>query len=318
MIESMSDSDVVIVGGSMAGLQAALTLGRARRRVVLVDDGQPRNRPARHVHNFLGQLAPTPAELLASARSMLAPYDVTLVSDRVESIQPVADGVPRFKVSARQGGQWSARSIVLATGLTDELPQVPGISQWWGDQVVACPHCHGWEVRDQPLAQLGIRGLPARGVQRALLLSRWSNDVLLFTDGDELGGEDLARLAAAGVRLRTERVRSVEQHAEGLELVLADGEAIARRAVFVVTRQHQQSDLAARLGCRLISDGPNAGGVGIDAVGQTSVPGVWAAGTTANPALLAIGAAGHASTVAIAIHAALLDQDIDTAGRTYP
>jgi thioredoxin reductase (NADPH) len=281
--------------------------------VVLIDDGQPRNRSARHVHNFLGQAAPAPTDLLASARRMLEPYDVTLVRDRVEDIRAVGDSAPRFEVSVRQGGPWSSRSIVLATGLTDELPDVPGVAQGWGDQVVACPHCHGWEVRDQPLAQLGLRGLPARAAARALLLSRWSNDVLLFTDGDEPDGEDLARLAAVKVQVRTERVRSLERRTDGFDVVLADGERIPRRAVFVVTRQHQQSDLAARLGCRLIPGGSNVGAVDIDPVGCTSVPGVWAAGTTAIPALLAIGAAGHASTVATSVHSALLEEDITAA-----
>ncbi|GAA5201656.1 NAD(P)/FAD-dependent oxidoreductase [Rugosimonospora acidiphila] len=309
----MSDGDVVIVGGSLAGLQAALTLGRARRRVVVVDDGRPRNGPARHVHNFLGQPSITPAGLLASAREMLAPYDVTLVTDRVEEIKPSAGDFPRFDVLTGGGDRWSSRAIVLATGLTDELPDVPGVAEGWGDQVVACPHCHGWEVRDRPLAQLGMRGLPERGVARALLLSRWSDDVLLFTDGDDLGAEDLTRLAAAGVRVRTERVAGVETRPDAIDVVLPGGERIERRALFVVTRQHQQSDLAARLGCRLV--GAGAGAAETDATGRTSVPGVWAAGTTAIPALLAIGAAGHASTVATDVHAVLLDEDVTAALR---
>lgn len=297
----------------MAGLQAALTLGRSRRRVVVIDDGRPRNGPARHVHNFLGQPSITPAGLLDSARRMLAPYDVTLVDDRVEAIRAVAGRAPRFETTTSRGERWFGRSVVLATGLREELPEVPGVAQGWGDRVVACPHCHGWEVRDQPLAQLGMRGLPARGVARALLLSRWSADVVLFTDGDELDPDDRDRLGAAGVRVDTGRVDRVEADDHGVAVVQAGGQRIRYGALFVVTRQHQQSDLAARLGCRLVSDGARAGAAAADPDGRTSVPGVWAAGTSAFPALLAIGAAGHASSVATAVHAALIDDDVAAA-----
>ncbi|HEY0487318.1 MAG TPA: NAD(P)/FAD-dependent oxidoreductase [Mycobacteriales bacterium] len=299
----MDTTEVLVVGGSVAGLQAALTLGRARRRVVLVDDGRPRNAPARHVQNFLGAPAPSPAELLAAGRAMLAPYDVTVVADRVEDVRSV-DG--RFEAVTGAGVRWSARAVVLATGLDDELPAVPGVADSWGDRVVACPHCHGWEVRDTPVAQLGMRGLPARGVERALLLRGWSEDVVLCTDGDTPADGDAARLGAAGVEIRTERVLRVVPAGDGVDVVLRGGDVLRRRALFTVTRQHQQTDLAARLGCRTAGDGP---AVEADATGRTTVPGVWAAGTTAVPSLLAVGAAGHGSTVATALHAVLAAED---------
>lgn len=307
----MHETDAAIIGGSVAGLQAALTLGRARRRVVVIDDGRPRNRPASHVHNFLAQSGPAPGDLLALARSALEPYDVQLVHQRVTQVRATSDDPAEFEVFTSDG-QWTARSVVLATGLDDELPDVPGVAELWGEQVVACPHCHGWEVRDQPLAQLGPRGLVRHTVSRALLVSRWSSDLLLFTDGDQLTQEDHARLVAAGVQVRRERVRQVEQNGAGLDVVLATDERVYRRALFVATRQHQQTDLAARLGCRLVAEGRAAGAVAVDDTGQTSVPGVWAAGTTAVPSLLAIGAAGHASTVATSLHSALLDQELTT------
>src|SRR5262245_38497297 len=134
MIVDMYETDVVIIGGSVAGLQAALTLGRARRRVVVIDDGRPRNRPARHVHNFLTQTVPTPAHLLASGQAMLAPYDVQLVDGRVTNAKAVGDDPARFEVFSNDG-QWATRSIVLATGLDDELPDVPGVADLWGDRV---------------------------------------------------------------------------------------------------------------------------------------------------------------------------------------
>ncbi|GAA5036014.1 FAD-dependent oxidoreductase [Actinopolymorpha pittospori] len=306
------DVDVVVIGGSFAGLQAALTLGRACRRVVVLDDGRPRNARASHVHNFLGHHDPAPAVLQEAARTHVGDYDVSLESDRVARVEPAA--TDRLTVTSQDGRTWQTRALLLATGLDDELPDVPGVSDLWGEDVVACPHCHGWEVRDEPLAQLGFRGMPARGVERALLLSRWSQDVVLLTDGDELDTTHHARLRAAGVTVDTRRVRRLVHEDGRLQTVeFAEGTALPRRAVFVVTRQHQQTDLARLLGCDHVEDGPAACAVVTDAKGRTSVRGVWAAGTTTQPALLAIGAAGHASTVAVALNNDLLEQDLQAA-----
>lgn len=310
------DADVVVIGGSLAGLQAALTLGRACRRVVVIDDGRPRNAPAAHVHNFLGQHGPTPAALLGAGRAALGDYDVALERDRVVLVEhaPAGGGL---QVTSQDGRVRRARAVILATGLIDGLPDVPGVAELWGRDVVACPHCHGWEVRGEPLAQLSLRGMPQRGVERALLLSRWSGDVVLLTDGDELDAAQRERLHAAGVAVRTRRVGRLAHHDGRLHgIEFADGTTLARRAVFVVTRQRQQTDLARRIGCRHTEEGAAAGAVETDSSGRTSVPGVWATGTTTAPALLAIGAAGHASTVAVAVHNALLEQDIapSTAG----
>jgi thioredoxin reductase (NADPH) len=257
------DIDVVVIGGSLAGLQAALTLGRACRRVVVFDDGRPRNAPAAHVHNFFGQQSPAPAELLDIARAVISDYDVTLERDRVVRVEHAPAG--GLLVTSRDGRVQRTRAVLLATGLVDELPTVPGVSELWGRDVVACPHCHGWEVRGRPLAQLGLPGMPGRGVDRALLLSRWSTDVVLLTDGEELDATQYGRLQAAGVVVRTQRVRRLVHHEGHLQSVeFADGGRLARRAVFVVTRQHQQTDLAQRLGCRHIKEGAAAGAVDTD------------------------------------------------------
>lgn len=284
--------DVAVVGGSVAGLQVALTLGRARRRVVLFDDGQARNRAASHVHNFLGVEDLAPGELLAVGRRQVAAYGVEVRDLRVDDVDVDGD---EFVV----GGE-RVRAVVLATGLWDELPDVQGVADGWGQSVVACPHCHGWEVRDQPLAQIGMRGTPERSVARALLLSRWSDDVTLCTDGDELTAVQVDQLARAGVAVRTEPVKEVREGS-----VLLDGVELPARRVFVVVRQHQQSDLAERLGCQVAD-----GAVVTDESGRTTMPGVYAVGTTTSPALLAIGAAGHASTAAVAVHADLLELDL--------
>ncbi|TCC28725.1 NAD(P)/FAD-dependent oxidoreductase [Kribbella sindirgiensis] len=284
--------DVAVVGGSVAGLQVALTLGRARRRVVLFDDGQARNRAASHVHNFLGVEDLAPGELLAVGRRQVAAYGVDVRDLRVDDVGVDGD---EFVV----GGE-RVRAVVLATGLWDELPDVQGVADGWGQSVVACPHCHGWEVRDQPLVQIGMRGAPERSVARALLLSRWSDDVTFCTDGDELTAVQADQLVRAGVAVRTEPVKEVREGS-----VLLDGAELPARRVFVVVRQHQQSDLAERLGCQVAD-----GAVVTDEGGRTTMPGVYAVGTTTSPALLAIGAAGHASTAAVAVHADLLELDL--------
>jgi thioredoxin reductase (NADPH) len=284
--------DVAVIGASVAGLQAALTLGRARRQVVLYDDGRPRNRAAEHVHNYLGAEDLAPADLVAIGRRQVATYGVELRDHRVDDVVADDDG---FVVEGER-----VRVVLLATGLQDELPDVPGVAEGWGRSVVACPHCHGWEVRDEPLVQLGLRGSPDKSVARALLLSRWSSDVVLLTDGDGLTEPQSHRLALAGVKVRTERVAAV-----GSTVQLANGEELAARRVFVTVRRHQLSDVASQLGCQLAD-----GAVVTDDAGRTTVPGVYAVGTTATPALLAIGAAGQASTTAVAVHNDLLELDL--------
>ncbi len=298
--------DVAVVGGSFAGLQAALTLGRACRRVLVIDDGRPRNASASRVNNFLGHDGFPPDQLLGLARAMLQPHDVTVAQDRAVDVEPALRG--GWVVHGRSGRRWRARTVLLATGLVDELPDIPGLADLWGTSVVACPHCHGWEVRNEPLAQIGLPGALARTVERALLLSRWSSDVLLLTQGEALSDEQVARLGRGGVAVDTREVVAVAPTENQLALTLADGDVLVRRAVFVAPRQRQQTDLA-QLGC-LVRDSTDAGAVEVDTLGRTNVTGIWAVGTTAEPALLGVAAAGAASTVAVALHTALLEDEL--------
>lgn len=292
----------------MPACRPALTLGRACRQVLVVDDGRPRNAPASRVNNFLGHDALTPDQLLSQARTMLQSHNVAVVQDRAVDAKAVSPG--GWVVHGRSGRRWAARTVLLATGLVDELPDVPGLRELWGTSVVACPHCHGWEVRGEPLAQIGLPGGLARTVERVLLLSRWSRDVVLLSQGEEVDDEQVTRLQRAGVAVETRELAGVARTADQVTLTLTDGNALNRRAVFVSPGQRQQSDLAPRLGCR-VRDAAEAGAVEVDAFGRTSVAGVWAAGTTAQPALLGIAAAGVASMVAVAMHAALLEDELE-------
>ncbi|NHC15734.1 NAD(P)/FAD-dependent oxidoreductase [Motilibacter deserti] len=302
--------DVVVVGGSFAGLQAALTLGRACRRVLVLDDGAPRNATAVAVNNFLGQRRPRPADLLGTAREALAEYAVDLVSARALALEPSGR---RWRAHCSDGSVHVARRLLLATGLAEELPPIPGLAALWGTLAVACPHCHGWEVRGEPVAQVGFRGSLDRSAQRAILVSRWSARTTLFTQGDAVDGARREQLHRAGVLVDDRPVERLERGEAGVDIVTADGARLPQRSVFIATRQRQQSALARSVGCSFSGDGPEYGAVMTDEAGRTDVAGVWAAGTMANPALLAVAAAGHAATVAVALHADLLAEDLASA-----
>lgn len=212
----MADSDTVdvaIVGGGMTGLQAALTLGRAVRSVAVIDDGHPRNAPALRLRNFLAAPDESPSGFLRRARDGLAPYDVRLHDDRAEAARADRDGVELVTPSGRA---WHARALLLATGLREEPPPVPGAAELWGTGVVACPHCHGWEARGERLALIDEPGAAARTVQRALLISRWTGRLALYANGTELRPEQLAALAAADVEV-------IRAPVERLEAGPADG-----------------------------------------------------------------------------------------------
>ena len=163
--------DVVVVGGGAAGLSAALVLGRARRRVAVIDAGAPRNAPAAHMQGFLSRDGMPPAELLAAGRAEVTGYGVELVEDQVRAIEP------GFVVRLAGGRALTARRILVATGVSDELPDIPGVRERWGRDLLHCPYCHGWEVRDQPL---GVLGTHPGSVQHAQLVRQWSDDVVFF------------------------------------------------------------------------------------------------------------------------------------------
>lgn len=300
-----ADVDVAVVGGGVAGLQAALTLGRACRRVVVFDDGRPRNRTAPRVANYLPVAGSSPAQVLAAGRAMLEPLSVRVVRSTVKAVRPDGDG--RFLVRAGGDGVRS-RAVVLATGVVDDPPEVPGLARLWGTRVVACPHCHGWEVRSRPLAQLAFADDPAQGVARAALLSRWSREVTFLANRDDLPAPLRDRLAAAGVRIRLGAVTAVSAaDPDGVDVRVGEAAPDTYAALFTAVRQRARSPLARDLGCRIQAD---TGLPAVDGSGRTSVPGVWVAGSAADPGLLAIGAAGHASLVATRLHADLIEQEL--------
>jgi thioredoxin reductase len=297
----MRDYDVVVVGGGAAGLSAALVLARARRMVVVVDAGGPRNAPAAHMHGFLSRDGMSPRDLLAAGRSEVAGYGGTLIDDSVVGV------APGFHVRLAIGSPLKARRVLVATGLRDELPDVPGVRERWGRDLLHCPYCHGYEVRDQPLGVLG--GAP-EAVQHALLVRQWSPDIVLFPHTDAVGPAQRELLTARGIRIVEGAVARLvvgNDQLQGVEL--GGGTVIPRAAVFVRPRFVPNADLLTGLGCEV----DEHAWVVHDPVGRTSVAGVWVAGNAADPRAQVISAAGEGSAAAIALNADLVDEDVKRA-----
>ncbi len=293
--------DVVVVGGGAAGLSAALVLGRARRRVAVVDAGEPRNAPASHMHGFLSRDGMAPKDLLDAGRAEVAGYGVDLIDDHAVSIEA------GFAVRLASGPRMQARRILVATGVSDELPDIVGVRERWGRDLLHCPYCHGWEVRDQPV---GVLGTLLGSVQHALLVRQWSDDVVFFAHTYDLTASERIRLAARDIRVVTGHVAGLvveDDRLTGVEL--ADRRVVARTAVFVRPGNRPHDDgLLAGLGCDLTAGFPL-----VDGTGLTSVPGVWAAGNVADPRAQVITSAGAGSAAAIAINADLVQEDVDRA-----
>ncbi|ASR33649.1 thioredoxin reductase [Prauserella marina] len=302
--------DVVVVGGGAAGLGAALTLTRARRSVLVVDAGEPRNAPAGHVHNYLGREGIPPNELLADGRAEVAGYGGEVVTGRVVAAERRADD--DFDVLLDDGRSVWARRLLLATGLTDELPDVPGLAERWGTDVLHCPYCHGWEVRDQAI---GVLSTGPFGVHQALLFRQLTGDVtLLGHTGPELSDEQAGQLAARGIAVIAGEVTGVEVRSEGLSGVRLDTGAVVPLAALVVSpRMSANVSAFAGLGVEATDQYLQGHLIGscveADAAGATAVPGVWAAGNVTAVQAQVIGSAAAGTMAAAAINGDLVQED---------
>jgi thioredoxin reductase len=296
------DVDVVVVGGGAAGLSAALVLGRARRRVRVIDAGAPRNAPAAHMQGFLSRDGLPPAELLELGRAEVTGYGVEVVDGTVATIEP------GFVVRLTSGDTVTARRILLSTGVGDELPPIPGVRERWGRDLLHCPYCHGWEVRDQPL---GVLGTHPAAATHALLVRQWSDDVVYFTHTGDVSDDDRARLCARDVRIVDGDVARLvvdDDRLTGVEL--SDGTVVPRSAVFIRPANVPHPDgLLAGLGVDVTPEGFARA----DRDGRTSAPGVFAAGNVVDPRAPVIAAAGAAASAAMAINAELVEDDVPCA-----
>ncbi|MFJ7214866.1 NAD(P)/FAD-dependent oxidoreductase [Amycolatopsis sp. NPDC098790] len=289
--------DVLVVGGGAAGLSAALMLGRARRRVAVVDGGSPRNAPAQHMHGFLSRDGLRPSELLKIGREELAGYGVEVLDDRVTRLDA------GFTAGLASGRELTARRVLVATGVHDDLPDLPGLRESWGTDAVTCPYCHGYEVRDQPLGVLGTEPL---SVEHALLVRQWSPDVVYFPHTVPLSEEDRTRLDARGIRIvdgTVTAVRRSDGHLDGVEL---GARFVPRVALFIRTRTVPHDDLLRGLGYEET-----------DAMGKTNVPGVWAAGNVVDARATVIIAAAQGAAAAGALNHDLVAEDVERAVNAF-
>ena len=295
------DWDCIVVGGGAAGLSAALVLGRARQRTLVVDAGEQSNRPAHGIGGLLGQDGRPPDAFYAAVREELATYpSVELRSGEVVGGECRDGGVV---LDLAGGGREATRRVLLATGMDYRRPALPGIEERWGRSVFHCPFCHGWEVRDR---LLGVLDRGATGAQRALLLRVWSDDVTLYSDGPaELDPGDSARLRAAGVDVDERPVAGLRGPGDTLTAVaFEDGTERRCGGLLVPVILHQRSELADQLGAVLTSVGPVvADAVEVDESFHSSVPGVSAAGDVSGrmPSVANAIAAGS-SAAAMIVH----------------
>ncbi|MEM5314619.1 NAD(P)/FAD-dependent oxidoreductase [Paraburkholderia sp. JHI869] len=293
--------DVIVIGGSFAGLSAAMQLARARRHVLVLDSRSPRNRFAPHSHGFLGQDGKAPAEIIDEATAQLAAYPTAHIASGEARTAERADD--RFIVTRSDGSTSSADRLILATGVRDELPSLPGLAERWGISVLHCPYCHGYEVADK---RLGVLATHALSIHQAMLVPDWG-PTTWFTQGIvEPSPEETALLEARSVRI--ERAPVVEVLGNGPDMTglrLADGRIVEIDALFVGPGTQMASGLAEQLGCEF-DEGPVGPVIRVDSLKQTSVPGVFAAGdastawtnaTFASAAGVAAGVAAHRSLI---------------------
>jgi len=296
--------DVIIVGAGPAGLSAALILGRARRTVLLCDSGRPRNAASHALHGYLTRDGIHPREFLAMGRDELRRYDTVCLRD-IAAAAAECEQSGRFKVTLADRSVARSRKFLVATGVCDNLPDIPGIHELYGRSVFHCPYCDGWEIRDQPIA---IYGKEHRGVGLSLELTVWSRDLVLCTDGP--GGiteEDRARLARNGVRIREDHVIGLEGRDGMLERIVFDaGEPLERRAMFFTAGQFQQSELAVRLGCEFNDKGT----VRTGKYESTHLPGLYVAGDASRAVQWVIVAAAEGAEAAFAINTDLIKEDL--------
>ena len=292
--------DVIVVGGSYAGMSAAMPLVRARRKVAVIDAGLRRNRFAATSHGFLTQDGRAPGAIAADARAQLLAYPtLTWIEGTAATAAAAGDG---FTVGLGSGEALTAHRLILATGVVDELPEIPGLAERWGTHVFACPYCHGYELNN---GRIGVIAVSPLSVHIALLLPDWGTTTLFLNGAVELDAAQRAQLAARGVAIEETPIARLTGETPIVELT--DGRALPMDGLFVKSHLHPASPLAEQLGCAL-DDGPMGIAVRTDEMKATSVPGVFACGDTARLAGSVSLAVGDGAIAGTATHRSLIFQ----------
>jgi thioredoxin reductase len=302
MMHSNHEYDVIIVGGSYAGLSAAMTLGRSRRRVLVLDSGLPCNRQTPHSHNFITQDGQTPAAIAAKAREQVLQYPtITIQEGLATAAQKLDNG---FRISTGKEQHFEARKLIFATGLKDTMPDIPGFAACWGISVVHCPYCHGYEIRD---AATGILANGDAAMHYALLVSNLSKDLCILTNGPAAFTDaQRDKLAAHNIPVLEQEVAAIE-HKEGIlhSVVFKDGSTMPLTALYARAAMSQHCPIPEALGCTLNEQGL----LQVDMMQQTTVPGVYACGDNSNFARTVSQAAGAGTMAGAAVNKALCDED---------
>lgn len=299
--------DVVVLGGGAAGLSAALTLARARRSVTVVDAGHPRNAPAAAAHGLLGNEGINPLELLARGRAEVLSYDADIFHAQVVAANRHGDD---YVVTLDDDRKLRAQQLIVTTGARDVLPDIDGLSARWGRDVVRCPYCHGWEIRD---LAIGIIATSAMSAHQATLFHQWSQDITLFRNGVEFDDEALETLAAVGIPVIDAPVAALEITDDNITGVrLTDGQTIGVQAVGVSSGLRANLEGLEALGLQTETN-PQGIFVKADDTGHTNIPGVWAAGNVINPNLQLSECASQGARVAITLNNELIFADAEAA-----
>jgi thioredoxin reductase len=306
--------DVVVIGGGAAGLNGALMLARARRSVAVIDAGEPRNAPAHGVHGLLGREGMPPAELLAIGRGEVRQYGGHVVDGAVTGAKAGESG---FTVALADGREVEARKLLVTTGLVDRLPEIPGLAEHWGRDLIHCPYCHGWEVKDEAI---GIVATGPMSMHGALLFRQWTSDLVVFTNERlALPPEEAEKLKARGTRIvdgAIERIESENGRISGVRM--AGGEFVPRTVLATASRMEARAGFLQDLGLNTVEHPSGAGEhVPADPFGRTEIPGVWVAGNVTD-LMAQVGAAAAAGAMAGAqINMDLVNDDTEAAVAAY-
>jgi len=300
-MENKQTYDVIIIGGSYAGLSAAMSLGRALRNVLIIDSGKRCNSQTPHAHNLITHDGDTPADIAAKAKEQVLKYDtVSFVEGTAVSGSKTENG---FQVETAAGELFSAAKIVIATGLTDLMPEINGFSECWGISILHCPYCHGYEVRGK---KTGVIGNGDAGYEYAKMITNWTKSLVVFTNGPAtFTTEQLARLKQHDVQIVEGELTSLE-HASGYvnKIVLKDGNKHLVDAIYARPAFKQQSAIAGELGCELTEHGL----ISVDAFSRTTVPGVYAAGDNSTMMRSLAAAIGNGSMAGAVLNKELIEE----------